>query len=320
MTGVRKPLIILAFGLIAGAVMLSACGGAAASGTGGEAQLKKLGGIAGTTRWGYGCLGNGANAIKDLNCLKVNIAVENAYLPFNYVNLKTGSADGWDYHAWREICTRLHCEAVFVETPWETPGGGMIKAVSDKQFDAAADGITITAERRQQVDFSEGYINIEERLLVRKDESRFASMADLVKNDKLVVGTQSSTTDFDTAKKYLPDSRVKGYPDFPSAVQALLAGDVDAVVIDETAGQGYVGGNADKVKLVGPSLSSDQLGFIFPKGSDLVTPVNQVLDAMRADGTLQKLASQFFGADFKLTSSDIGAGAYATPDVPATPY
>lgn len=299
-------------------IVLAACGtsgGASTGGGGGAPELKKLGGAPGETRWGYGCLGTAAGAIKDLNCRQINVAMENAYLPFNYVDLKTGKADGWDYHAWAEICTRLHCDPVFIEAGWE----GMIQAVADKQFDAAADGITITEDRKEIVDFSQGYINIEQRLLVRKDESRFNNIDELVKDEKLVVGTQTGTTNYETATKYLPESRIKAFEQFPFAVQALIAGDVDAVFIDETAGQGYVGENADKVKLIGPSLSSDQLGFIFPKGSDLVEPVNLALDAMRKDGTLDKLSKQFFGPDFGVKSEEIGAGAYATPEVTATP-
>lgn len=48
-------------------------------------------------------------------------------------------------------------------------------------------------------------------------------------------------------------------------MQALIAGDIDAVIIDETAGLGY-GANADTLKLVGDSMSSDELGFDFPEG------------------------------------------------------
>jgi polar amino acid transport system substrate-binding protein len=91
------------------------------------------------------------------------------------------------------------------------------------------------------------------------------------------------------------------------------------VIIDETAGQGYIGENADKVKLVGPSLSSDQLGFIFPSGSDLVKPVNQALEAMRQDGALDKISAQFFGPNFKVTDKDIGTPGYFTPEAPASP-
>jgi polar amino acid transport system substrate-binding protein len=297
MSKLRQSITLLAaMALIT--LILAACTGTAPSGggsTGGEPELKNLGGGAGETRWGYGCLGTAEAAIQDLECRKITIAIENAYPPFNYVDLKNGQAGGWDYEAWKEICTRLHCEPIFVETGWE----GMIQAVSDKQFDAAADGITITEERKDSVDFSDGYINIEVRLLVRTDETRFASMEELVADESLVVGTQTGTTNYDIAKNFLPESRIKAFEQFPFAVQALIAGDVAAVVIDETAGQGYMGENADKVKLIGPSMSSDQLGFIFPKGSDLVDPVNKALAAMRADGALDALNKKFFGPDFK---------------------
>ena len=93
-------------------------------------------------------------------------------------------------------------------------------------------------------------------------------------------------------------------------MQALLSGDIDAVIIDETAGQGYIGENAEDLKLVGPSLSSDQLGFIFPLGSDLVEPVNLALQSMMADGFLQGVNAKFFGPDFDVTYDDIGPGAY----------
>lgn len=322
-----KKKLLLGLALSVAAVLVIACSGGGATGgtSGGEAKLTKSTGAAGETRWTFGCLGNAAQAVQDLNCREVTIAIENAYLPFNYVDLKTGEAGGWDYDAWKEICTRLHCQPTFVETGWD----GMIQSVANKQFDAAADGITITDDRKKQVDFSTGYINIEQRLLVRKDESRFTSMDDFVKDEKLKLGTQTGTTNYETAAKYLPQERIQAFEQFPFAVQALLAGDIDAVIIDETAGQGYVGENADKLKLIGPSLSSDQLGFIFPKGSDLVSPVNKVIDAMKADGTLEKLSVKYFGPSFSITYDDIGPGAYATetsteagagPTATATPY
>jgi polar amino acid transport system substrate-binding protein len=85
---------------------------------------------------------------------------------------------------------------------------------------------------------------------------------------------------------------------------------VDAVIIDETAGQGYLGENADELKLVGRSLSSDQLAFIFPKGSDLVAPVNQAIQSMAADGFLSELNTTYFGPGFTITYDDIGPGVY----------
>jgi polar amino acid transport system substrate-binding protein len=63
--------------------------------------------------------------------------------------------------------------------------------------------------------------------------------------------------------------------------------------------------NADKLKLVGDSLSSDQLGFIFPQGSDLVEPVNAALAEMKANGTLDTLAEKYFSSEFQVTYDDI---------------
>jgi polar amino acid transport system substrate-binding protein len=187
----------------------------------------------------------------------------------------------------------------------------MIVAVSEGQFDAAADGITITDERAQIVDFSDGYINIEQRLLVRLGEDRFSTPEELQADASLLVGTQVGTTNYNTAEALVGADRIQSFDDFGLAVQALLAGDVDVVIMDETAGQGYVGVNADKLELVGPSLSSDELGFIYPKGSDLVEPINAALASMKADGFLETLAQKYFSDNFTITYDDIGEGAYA---------
>jgi len=232
---------------------------------------------------------------------EVTIAVENAYLPFNYIDPDTGEPTGWDYEVWDEICERINCTPVYTEASWE----GLIQAVSDGQFDAAADGITITEDRAEIVDFSIGYINLDQRLLVRIDEDRIASMDDIVADESLKLGTQTGTTNYETASTFLPVDRILAFEQFPFAVQALIAGDIDAVIIDEVAGQGYLGENVDDLKLVGPSLSSDQLGFIFPKGSDLVEPVNEALKEMMEDGFLAELNTKYFGAAFTITYDDL---------------
>mgnify|MGYP000138544621 CR=1 FL=1 len=248
-----------------------------------------------------GCLGTAETAIVDLGCREVTIAVENAYLPFNYISIETGEPGGWDYDAWREICTRLHCIPVFVETAWD----GMIQAIADGQYDVAADGITNTPERQEIVDFSIGYIQIEQRLVVRKGENRFSNIEEFAQDETLIMGTQVNTTNYETAIKFLPESRIKAFEQFPFAIQALITGDVDAVIIDEIAGMGYSGQNADELEMIGPSISSDELGFVFPKGSPLVEPVNQALEAMKADGTLAALNEKYFGPSFNLTEEDI---------------
>ena len=247
-----------------------------------------------------GCLGTADGAVVDLDCREITIAVENAYLPFNYISIETGEPGGWDYDAWDEICTRLHCVPVYVEAAWD----GMIQAVADGQFDAAGDGITNTTDRQEVVDFSIGYINIQQRLLVRAGEDRFDSIEAFALTD-LQMGTQSNTTNYETATQFLPEARISAFEQFPFAVQALLSGDVDAVIIDEVVGMGYMGENAENLELIGPAISSDELGFIFPLGSDLVDPVNQALESMMADGFLAELNVRYFGPAFDITYDDI---------------
>lgn len=232
--------------------------------------------------------------LPDLEGRTVTVAVENAYPPFNYINAETNEAEGWDYDVWREICERLNCVAEFEEAAWD----GMIQAVSDGQFDAAGDGITITDERAQVVDFSDGYIKVEQRLLVLIDEDRFTSLEDFKAGD-FRVGTQTGTTNYDTAVEEYGEGRVQAFETFAFAVQALINGDVDAVILDDTAGQGYAGADAESLKLLDGALVSDELGFAFPKGSDLVDPVNAALAEMTEDGTLAEINATFFDPDFE---------------------
>ncbi len=239
--------------------------------------------------------------LPDLEGREITIAIENAYLPFSYISLETGEPEGWDYDAWDEITSRLNATPNYVETAWD----GMIAAVAEGQYDAAANGITITPERAEIVDFSDGYIQISQRLLTQLDEDRFDSAETLVANEELTIGSQVGTTNYELSVDLVGEDRVVSFNDFGLAVQALLAGDVDAVMMDETAGQGYVGVNADQLQLVGEPLQSGELGFIYPKGSDLVEPVNLALESMRLDGTLDTLAERYFSDQFTITYDDI---------------
>jgi polar amino acid transport system substrate-binding protein len=248
-----------------------------------------------------------ASGLPDLGGKEVTIAIENAYIPFNYIRLDNGKAEGWDYDALAEICKRLNCKPVYKEIGWDS----MIVAVSQGQFDLAADGITITDERAKTVDFSDGYIAVDQRIMVGKDSS-IASINEFKTSTTLKIGTQKGTTNYDEAVKLVGEARVTGFDTFGDAVQALIAKDVDGVAIDDTAGVGYVGVNADKIKLLPEKMVGQQLGFVFPKGSALVKPFNAALAAMRADGTMEALAKKWFAGP-QISSDQIGPGAYGDP-------
>ncbi len=230
--------------------------------------------------------------LPDLGGRTVTVAVENAYPPFNVIDEETGEGVGWDYDTLGEICARLNCVPEYIETSWE----GLIVAVSNGEYDMAADGITITEERAQIVDYSEGYIDVIQRMMVRVGEDRFSNAADFVAGD-FVIGVQVATTNYIAASELLggDEERIVGYGEFGLAVQALITGDIDAVVIDDVAGQGYTGLNADKIKLLPDDLIKQQLGFIYPQGSELVEPFNMALADMREDGTLDAINAKWLG-------------------------
>lgn len=264
----------------------------------------------GSTQWTFGCLGNSANAIVDLGCREIKIAVENRILPYNYIYLKTNEPGGLDYDMWWEICSRLHCQPVFIEQKWET----LLDEVSNGKYDAASEGITITDERKKTHDFSIGYLNIEQRLVVHKGESRFSNISEFLADSELVAGALANSTNFEVAKQYIPEDRIKSYEEYSTVFYALATGDIDAAIADQVEGESTVSGiefqQAINLEFIGTSLSSDQFGIVFPKDSDLVEPVNRALQDMRVQGILDELITRYFGLDFKVTYNDIGLGAY----------
>jgi polar amino acid transport system substrate-binding protein len=264
----------------------------------------------GVTHWTFGCLGDSTGALVDLDCREIKIAVENRILPYNYIFLETNRPGGMDYDMWWEICTRLHCQPVFIEEKWET----LLDEVSKGNYDAASEGITITQERRETLNFSISYLNIEQRLVVRKGETRFSNINEFLENGDLVAGALEDSTNLDAAKLYIPEDRIKTYKEFSTVFYALATSDIDAAIADQVEGQSTVSGielqQAVKLEFIGTSLSSDQFGVVFPKGSDLVGPVNKALQNLRAQGILDELIARYFGPGFSVTYNDIDLGTH----------
>ena len=233
--------------------------------------------------------------LPDLEGQKVAAVTENAYTPLNFVDPATGKAVGWEYDAVNEICRRLNCTVDWKLSSWDA----MIPAVKDGQFDVGMDGITINDERKTQVDFSDPYMTSQQFMLVRADEDRFSDAKTFGADPKLLIGAQAGTTNFYSAVYNVLDGdeknpRIKLFETFGASVQALLTGDVDMVLTDAASGRGYVGANPDKLKIVGDALGSEDFGFIFKPGSDLVEPFNAAIAQMKADGYLDYLNNRWF--------------------------
>ncbi len=225
---------------------------------------------------------------------KVTFAVENGYVPFNFIRTDTRAAEGWDYDIAAELGRRVGFTPVFREIAWDS----MIQGIATGQFDLAGNGITITEERARVVDFSDGYMTVNQRLLVRRDEARFTSLATFAASSAARVGAQKGNTNYTKAEKLVGPARVVAFDGFGELIQALLNRDLDAVLIDDVGGQGYVGTHREKLKLLEGGLPGQDLGFIFPKNSPLRPEVNRALAAMRADGTLARLNGKWFAPDF----------------------
>ena len=244
--------------------------------------------------------GGGAIEGNDLDGRTVTVGVENAYLPFNYILAGESEGQGWDYDAWRDICERLNCVPEFVEAGWPA----VIDQVAQGDLDTAADGISITDERKEIVAFSDPYMTVTQKFIKQKDDDRFNSSDDVVNSDA-IVATQVGTTNYELAEELVGADRIQAFDQFALAIQALIAGDVDVVIIDDAAGLGYIGENAEEIETIDDALQSDPLGFIFPLDSDLVGPVNAAIKAMIDDGTMEELGREWFGPDFDITYDDI---------------
>lgn len=221
--------------------------------------------------------------IPDLGGKVITVAVENAYPPFNSIDENTNEGIGWDYDSVNEICKRLNCKPEFKQAAWD----GIFPAMQAGEFDALADGVTITAEREEIVDFSIPYVTVGQVLLVRADETR--DVEALKADANALVGTQIGTTNEIVAKENFPAERVKSFEDFGAAVLATMSKDTDAVVIDNVTASGFMRENEGKLKIIGSLTSDEQLGFVFPPNSDLKAAFDAALEAMKADGTLDAL-------------------------------
>lgn len=237
--------------------------------------------------------------LPDLGGQEIVVVTENAYPPLQFID-GAGDAVGWEYDAMVEIAKRINATVVYENISWDA----MIPAVSEGQFDMGMTGITIREDRAEIVDFSDKYMTSEMVMMVRGDEERFTDAASFAANEDLLMAAQPGTTPFyvgvyDVLDGDEANPRIQLMETFGATVQALRTGDVDLVLTDGTAGNGYVEASDGGLKIIGEKLGTEDFGFIFPKGSDLVEPINAAIADMTADGTIEALNTKWF-LEYKL--------------------
>ncbi|KUL72133.1 MULTISPECIES: transporter substrate-binding domain-containing protein [unclassified Streptomyces] len=201
-----------------------------------------------------------------------------------------GKVQGFDVSLVDLVADDLGVKQAILDTPFENFKTGAF--LNSGECDLAAAGMTITAERKKNVDFSDPYFEATQAVLVDK-KSGITSFADL-KGKK--VGAQAQTTGEDYAKSKGLDP--VSFESSDAVLNGLRTGQVQAVVIDYPVVQGWLKdkANADAFQVAEQINTGEQYGFTVRKGNTkLLAAVNKALSEAKADGTYKKLYEKWIG-------------------------
>jgi ABC-type amino acid transport substrate-binding protein len=219
---------------------------------------------------------------------QIVVASDIAYPPFEFAP-RTGPK-GFDIDLMNEIADRMGLEVQYRNVQFDS----ILRGLSSELFDAAISGMTITETRRQQVDFSDPYYNVDEALVVSTD-SGIESTGDLAEK---ALGVQSGTMGQAEARELLNAGDVKEvrpYRTIEEAFAALENEVVDGVVYDLPAAQEKVEESDGDLDLVEVIPTGEQYGVALPKESPLIEPVNQALAEIKEDGTYEEIYEKWIG-------------------------
>ncbi len=228
---------------------------------------------------------------------KIVIGTEGAYPPFN--NLESdGSLTGFDIDIAKALCEEMKAECTFVTQDWD----GIIPALISKKFDAIIASMSITAERKEKVDFTNKYYNTPPAIVVPKDSPITEATEDAF--DGKTLGAQSSTTHSNYAEAHLKKSELKLYPTSEEYKLDIANGRIDGVVDDVVVLSEWLK-TADGAccKLLGvlpidPVINGEGAGIAVRKGDDaLREKFNAAIDAIRKNGKYKEINDKYFPFD-----------------------
>lgn len=185
------------------------------------------------------------------------------------------------------------------EVAWSFVGFNQAIAPGEKAFDAAINQFSISDERRKAVDFSTPYY-VATQAVVTQEGSPIAGATSIAQLKNASLGAQVGTTSHRAITEQIAPTRApKVFDTNDLAVQALKNGQVDGIVVDLPTAFYMANAQLDKGKIVGQlpvTGQGDEFGFLLTKGSPLTPCLSQAVDALRADGTLARLADQWLTA------------------------
>ncbi|MFD5519661.1 transporter substrate-binding domain-containing protein [Streptomyces sp. NPDC127066] len=265
----RRTRVLAAITLTAGLTLVAAC---TSSGDGGSGSKTASGGV---------------------ELVKAGQLTTCTHLPYPpFQSEIDGKVQGFDVSLIDLVAADLGVKQAIVDTPFENFKTGAF--LNSEQCDLAAAGMTITEERKKNVDFSDPYFNATQGVLVDK-KSGITSLADVKAKGKKL-GAQAQTTGEDYAKQQGFDP--VSFESSDAVLSGLRSGQVQAVVIDYPVVQGWLKdkANADAFKVVDNVSTGEQYGFTVKKGNTkLLAAINKAIADAKADGTYKKLYEKWIG-------------------------
>jgi len=235
-----------------------------------------------------GCGGDDDEGDGQVNLIKkgqVLAGTDTPFPPFE-IGQPPDNFTGYDPDVFNEVAKKAGLgDVTYQDTSFDT----IFRDTAQGKFDVAVAASTITEGRERTVDFSDPYYRANQALTVPKG-------SDIKTTDDLggkTVGAQDATTGETYVKDETDAGEVRGYPEGPDALNALRAGQVDAVVIDEPVAENAIKKFGDLEITQIPT--GELYGFAFAQDNDgLREEVNKALAEMKDDGTIAKLYEQYF--------------------------
>ena len=227
---------------------------------------------------------------------ELHMATNAAFPPYEMTSDGEGydGYEGIDVEVAAKIAEKLGLKLVIDDMEF----GSVITSVQSGKADMAMAGLTVTEERKQNVDFTDSYATGVQVVIVPED-SDIASVDDLA-NDKMI-GCQDGTTGYiycsDTVENGgYGEDHVTSYTNGAMAIEALKAGKVDAVVIDNEPAKQFVAVN-EGLKILDTEYIVENYAIGISKDNPaLCAAVNNALNELIADGTVQQIVDKYINA------------------------
>ena len=235
-----------------------------------------------------------AAAVKTVEAGKLHMATNAAFPPYEMIS-DNGGFEGIDVEIATLIAQKLGLELVVDDMEF----GSVITSVQGGKSDIAMAGLTVTEERKQNVDFTESYATGVQVIIVPED-SEIATVDDLA-NDKMI-GVQDGTTGYIYCSSPVEDGgygedHVTSYPNGAMAIEALKGGKVDAVVIDNEPAKAFVQAN-EGLKILDTEYIVENYAIGISKdNTGLRDAVNNALKELIADGSVQLIVDKYITAE-----------------------